>query len=120
MEFEVIEDHSSEYPEPITFTSGTVLTIGERYEGTEDWCDWYLCSVPGQSDGWVPAQVFAVGDDGIARAIEDYSARELNVRRGEVLQGTRHLGGWVWCTRATESDWGWVPLARVRSLPCIP
>lgn len=46
--------HRSEYPDPITFDKGAPLCIGEKYSGNENWEEWYLCSTPGQKDGWVP------------------------------------------------------------------
>jgi hypothetical protein len=36
----VIQDHRSEYPEPITFSEGASLTVGEEYEGPEGWDNW--------------------------------------------------------------------------------
>ncbi len=35
--YHVIQDHTSEYPEPITFEKGAPLTVGEKYEGPEGW-----------------------------------------------------------------------------------
>ena len=57
MKFVVVAQHRSEYPEPITFAKGAELVVGECYAGEEGWDNWYLCSTPGQQDGWVPGQV---------------------------------------------------------------
>ena len=112
----VTEDHTSEYPEPITFTRGAPLTVGERYEGSEGWKDWFFCSTPGQESGWVPAQVIETIDGNAARAREDYTARELNVRKGERLLGARVLNGWVWCKHPADSESGWVPLSNLQEV----
>ena len=113
MRYEVIRPHRSEYPEPITLSKGTALTVGERYEGEEGWQDWYFCSTAGQQEGWVPAQVFQLTAPGAGIAAEDYTARELDVEVGERLEGGRELGGWRWCSRAGGES-GWVPLACLR------
>lgn len=92
MHYEVIQRHRSEYPTPITFAKGAPLFVGERYEGSQGWEDWYFCSTPGQREGWVPAQVFNMTAPGAAVAMEDYTARELDVEVGERLEGGRELG----------------------------
>ena len=110
----VTQDHRSEYPEPITFTKGTLLTVGEKYEGPEDWKDWLLCSTPGQESGWVPAQILEIISGSTARAREDYTARELDVQKGDRLLGSRVLNGWVWCDASADSESGWVPLDKLQ------
>jgi hypothetical protein len=109
-----IQDHTSEYPEPITFGKGTLLTVGEKYEGPEGWDHWHFCNTRGQKGGWVPAQIIDVIDGETACAREDYTARELNVRTGDQVLGTRTLNGWVWCENPSTSESGWVPLACLR------
>jgi hypothetical protein len=112
----VIEEHTSEYPDPITFERGAALTVGEKYEGPEDWDDWIFCESPGQKGGWVPAQIIEIVNDRIARACEDYTARELNVRKGDVLLGARALNGWVWCRTPDSSESGWVPRRNLQEI----
>ncbi|WP_225422607.1 SH3 domain-containing protein [Pseudomonas huaxiensis] len=108
MKFIVMELHRSEFPDPITFTEGTSLQVGEAYQGDEGWEHWYFCETAGQRGGWVPAQVIQMLAPGQGVAREDYTARELDVEVGERLLGGRQLNGWVWCGRDGES--GWVPL----------
>lgn len=114
-QYHVIRDHTSEYPEPITFVRGASLTVGERYKGPEGWDDWFFCETPGQKGGWVPVQIIETVNDKIARAREDYTARELNVREGDLLLGTRTLNGWVWCISIDSLASGWVPLANLQT-----
>ncbi|TYT74380.1 SH3 domain-containing protein [Desulfobotulus mexicanus] len=113
----VIQDHTSEFPEPITFEKGVPLTVGEKYEGPEGWENWIFCETPGQKGGWVPAQIIENITDNTARAREDYTARELNVQKGEQLIGTRTLNGWVWCQKSGSSESGWVPLENLQVNP---
>lgn len=112
----VIQDHTSEFPNPITFEKGTALTVGEKYEGPEGWENWVLCEAPGQEAGWVPAQIIEMVADHTARAREDYTARELSVRTGELLMGEKTLNGWVWCARLSGSGSGWVPLDNLQEV----
>ena len=114
--FLVIKDHASEFPDPIRFERGALLVVGETYDGPEGWADWHFCETPGRNGGWVPAQVIEFQSDGTARAAEDYTARELDVKTGEVVVGSRVLNGWVWCERPASTESGWVPLDNLRQV----
>lgn len=46
----VIQDHTSEFPEPIAFAKGATLAVGQKYEGPEGWENWVFCELPGQAD----------------------------------------------------------------------
>lgn len=107
----VIADHISEYSEPITFEKGADLSIGEKYQGDEDWDNWYFCTTPGQKGGWVPAQVIENVKLETSIALESYTARELNVQTGETVVGERILNGWVWCKKTESPESGWIPLS---------
>lgn len=109
--------HRSEYPDPIVLKQGDALIVGERYDGSEGWDDWYFCSTSAHAGGWVPAQVIARQADGSGHATEDYTARELDVDAGDVLVGGRVLNGWVWCRRDSPAGEGWVPLLAVQTTP---
>ncbi|HBS5818892.1 TPA: hypothetical protein MAK71_003687 [Klebsiella pneumoniae] len=109
-QFVAAGEHISEYPDPISFSKGTYLLIHEKYEGDEGWDNWFFCTVPGHSGGWVPEQLIEWAEDkhhGISK--ENYSARELNVNSGDILKGSREINGWVWCMRLSDKEAGWVP-----------
>ncbi|MCE8019901.1 hypothetical protein HOP51_07200 [Halomonas sp. MCCC 1A11036] len=112
----VIQDHTSEYPEPITLKKGALLSVGEKYEGPEGWDNWVFCETPGQKGGWVPVQILEIVNDKTARAREDYTARELNVRKGGLLLGSRTLNGWAWCKSTDSLESGWVPLENLQEV----
>lgn len=114
MKYIVTTPHRSEYPDPITLNAGDALVVGEKYDGPEGWDGWLFCTTPGHAGGWVPEQVIERHADGTGRALEDYSARELNVDAGEALAGVRTLNGWAWCQRHASAEAGWVPLANLR------
>ncbi|ENH1950003.1 hypothetical protein ABVX03_000549 [Salmonella enterica] len=112
LRFTATDSHTSEYPDPITFTRGTSVIIHEKYEGEEGWDNWYYCTIPGHTGGWVPGQILARCEGtyrGIAR--EDYTAQELEVMKGDVVVGLKSLNGWLWCERISDGKTGWVPLA---------
>jgi hypothetical protein len=110
----VVRDHASEYPEPITFTQGDPLVVGEKYAGPEDWDNWYFCHTPGQKGGWVPAQIIEVVNGNMARARADYTARELSVQRGSIVFCSETMNGWAWCMDGDSTASGWVPLASLQ------
>lgn len=109
----VTKDYASAYPRPITFAKGAPLTVGRKDDGPEGWEDWFFCRTPGQEDGWVPGQAIEIVRGNVAIAREDYTAKELTVRRGEHVVGSRTLNGWAWCARPDDSEAGWVPLANL-------
>lgn len=109
MEYTAIGSHRSEYPDPISFSKGALLVIGEKYEGPQAWDNWYFCTVRGQPGGWVPGQVIEWIDGCRGTAVEDYTAKELDVDEGDLLIGAKVLNGWVWCSRASDGQCGWVP-----------
>ncbi|WP_454256035.1 SH3 domain-containing protein [Pseudomonas sp. Marseille-Q8238] len=110
MKYRVSHTHRSEYPQPITFARGAELEVGEAYIGPEGWDNWYFCTTLGQQGGWVPAQVLDRRGATAAIALEDYTARELDVDIGEIVCGSRQLDGWLWCVREDGLGSGWVPL----------
>lgn len=112
----VVRAHRSEFPNPITFCKGAPLVVGEEYEGSEGWGNWFLCHTPGQEAGWVPGQLIESLGNSAARALDDYTARELNVDEGEILTGSRILNGWLWCQKSGQPEQGWVPLANLNIL----
>ncbi|MFS0826897.1 SH3 domain-containing protein [Pseudomonas phoenicis] len=105
----VIKIHRSEYPQPIRLVAGQPLSIGQRYEGSEGWEDWYLCTCAGQLPGWVPAQLIEVLGIGHGRARETYCAHELDVEPGQIIEALRFLNGWYWCKRLSDGELGWLP-----------
>ncbi|MUM78048.1 ligand-binding protein SH3 [Pseudodesulfovibrio sp. F-1] len=114
MNYLVVKAHRSEFPNPIKLKKGAFIIIGEKYEGPEDWEDWYYCTIPGHEGGWVPRQIIERTEGGGAQALEDYTAMELDVDEGDVLIGARKLNGWVWCRHAAANTEGWVPLENLQ------
>ncbi|EHS0389644.1 hypothetical protein KUQ09_001223 [Salmonella enterica] len=112
LRFTAIDSHLSEYPDPISFTRGTSLIVHEKYEGEDEWDNWFYCTMPDQTGGWVPGQILD-RDEGTNRGLakEDYTARELEVKKGDEVLGQKSLNGWMWCERPSDAQSGWVPLS---------
>ncbi|MCP3774843.1 SH3 domain-containing protein [Paenibacillus sp. MZ04-78.2] len=112
--YNVIKPHRSEYPQPIRLSAGERVILRELYDGPEGWPNWRYCyTLDRKQEGWVPEQIIEKRDqEGIIR--ESYSANELNVDPGDIVNGHRELNQWVWCQReGEEAEWGWVPLDHV-------
>ncbi|GAA0371335.1 SH3 domain-containing protein [Caldalkalibacillus horti] len=109
MKYIVIKKHRTNYSDPITLVKGQFIIVGEKYIGPEKWDNWYFCTTSeNKIGGWVPGQLIDLrGAEGII--LEDYTARELDVNKGEKLVGLKELNGWIWCLRTLNSEEGWVP-----------
>lgn len=118
MKYVVIKAHKSQFPDPIIVLKGELLHVGEKYNGPENWDHWYFCTTAAKKAGWVPAQVIQWLNDKTGIALEDYSARELNVDNGEIVVGLKIMNGWLWCHTDTRAKSGWVPLAHLQRLSC--
>ncbi|MGE8479968.1 hypothetical protein PS623_01479 [Pseudomonas fluorescens] len=116
MKYVVIQAHRSGYPRPIRVAKGDLLEIGQRYEGNESWLDWYLCTCAGQEPGWVPAQLIERVGVAQGRALEHYSAHELDVDPGQQVLALLPMNGWLWCRRAGNGELGWLPLEKLQLL----
>lgn len=109
MKFEIIEEHKNNNPTPLTIRKGTRVKVGKRSDGSESWPNWIYCySLDEVSEGWAPVQIIQIEDEyGIV--LEDYSAKELDVKKGERVEGDIELNGWVWCSKLDGSEEGWLP-----------
>lgn len=114
MNYEVIEAHESNYPNPITIKKGTKVKVGDKYNGPENWEKWRYCyTLDNRTEGWVPEQLLVIENEyGII--LEDYTAKELNVEKGEIIKGMRELNGWLWCIKIIDGDEGWLPKEKLR------
>ncbi len=113
----VLVSRKSDYPDPIELKRGQQVTIGEIYEGNEKWKNWVFCTccLTGKS-GWVPEQIVEkteVADQGTV--LEEYSAAELDVSKGEILSCEKSLNGWLWC-RNSDGIEGWVPFENLQGV----
>jgi len=104
----VKKDYQAQYLDPIAMRSGDEIIIGDR--DTEN-ADWIWCTHPDGRSGWVHESFLSI-EAGAGRASRDYSAKELTVETGEVIELGEERSGWV---RATNScgESGWLPAANL-------
>ncbi|WP_243432331.1 hypothetical protein [Pseudomonas sp. 32_A] len=50
------------------------------------------------------------------RALDHYSAHELDADPGQLVQMVRPLNGWVWCRRHGNDEYGWLPAQKLQPL----
>lgn len=114
MNYIVIESFKSNYPNPIIVKKDMKVLVGDIYNGEENWENWRYCSTfDNESQGWVPEQLLVTENDyGIL--LEDYTAKELSVEKGEIVKGIKELNGWIWCIRLLDKDEGWLPKANLK------
>jgi hypothetical protein len=119
MEFEIIEEHKSNNPTPLIIKKGTRVKVGKRSDESDGWTNWIYCySLDGNSEGWAPVQIIQVESEyGIV--LEDYSAKELGVKKGETIEGDIELNGWVWCSKLNRSEEGWLPKEKMIAIPVL-
>ncbi len=114
MKYIVVKRYESQYPDPITVKKGEKVKLGKRYAGLENWPNWIYChSLRTSKEGWVPEQIIRTkGEYGVL--IANYTAKELDVEKGEQVTGERELNEWIWCRRDRDYEEGWVPKINLR------
>jgi len=121
MKYIVKEDHRTEYPNPITLKQGEKIIVGKTSEETagetpydENWTNWIFCTKPDKSnEGWVPKQIVNIEND-FGIITEDYSAKELDVDEGTIVEGIKELNGWLLSKNSETNEIGWIPLDKLR------
>lgn len=116
--YRVTKSHVSDFPEPITLEKGSHLIIGEKYQGIENWDEWYFCETYGQKGGYVPSQIIQRTSINEGLALAEYTAKELNVQLGDRLIVNKILNGWAWCKTETGEK-GWVPIENLAQFPDV-
>jgi hypothetical protein len=113
MEYIVIKEFKTDNQNPIILKKGEKIIIGEEYNGNEDWSNWIYCKkIDKSNEGWVPKQIIKyINNYGIIT--EDYSAKEMDVEKGIILECIKELNGWIWSKNKRTNETGWVPLNKV-------
>ena len=110
VDYIVIEKYETEYPNPIMLTIGEKVIIGKEHEVTESE-NWIYCTKMDNSNaGWVPKQII---DYKSGRMLRNYSARELTVEEGAILEGIEELNGWLLSKNKSTGEIGWIPMENI-------
>ena len=109
MRYRVIKEYRDAPQNPIEIKKDEVLEFIEESDQDGDWPNWIFCRGKNK-EGWIPRQILDV-DGTIATASEDYSAKEHNLEKGEVLISRKKLNGWVYGEKESNpGTLGWAPL----------
>lgn len=101
----VTEGWDATYSEPIVLREGDAVVVGRR---DAEWPGFVWCDAEAGRAGWVPAAFLDTPDAETANAIREYSARELTVAAGELVDVLESTAGWSWCCSSGGST-GWLP-----------
>lgn len=116
VKYKVIELHKPDSDNPIKAISGETVKVGRESVEADGWRDWIYCySLNNNSEGWIPVQMIKVENEhGVL--LNDYSANELDVSEGDIVNGEIEINGWVWCFREADFEWGWIPKEKITVL----
>jgi hypothetical protein len=107
--FTTIASHKTEYENPIKLVKGEHVKLGKRAP-EENWRDWIWAESSNHEGGWVPIQLIDSSEDESSGVIlENYSAKELNIEKGDSVVKIRALNGWTWVRRMSDNSEGWIP-----------
>ncbi len=110
--FLVIEDYSSQYEEPLKLKAGEVVKTGRRFTEDPEWPGWIWCENSSGKGGWVLERILNISDnDGVV--LDNYNASELSARAGEIIEGVKKEGGWIWGVNPQGVS-GWIPERNVK------
>lgn len=104
--------HRNQYRNPVQLRTGQIVELGVR---DEEWPAFAWVKTADGAAGWAPADWLRPLDGGRAEALRDYSARELDVDRGEQVRLHHEHGGWWWSERA-DGVQGWLPARELELL----
>lgn len=116
MKYQVVEEHKTNNSNPIKVKKGETVKLGRKSDEEDGWSNWIYCySLDSNAEGWTPVQIIQIENEyGIV--LNDYSAKELDVRKGDFVDGEFELNGWLWCSRLNDSEGGWLPKEKIIAL----
>jgi len=93
------------YTDPVRGAAGDRFALGRR---DDEYPGWVWATAADGRAGWLPESWLRVeGESGVL--LRDYTAAELPLEPGDVVDGEVVLNGWLWATNAAGQE-GWVPL----------
>ena len=106
--FKILTSYRSKYKNPIAVIPGEIVKIIE-FEKEEKWKGWVKVEST-TNTGWIPVQILEFSEDGkTGNVLENYTAKELDVEQGEMIEKIYSLNGWTWSRRLNDNDEGWIP-----------
>lgn len=115
----VTKNWTTKHEDPIVLKKGEKVVIDtDRTENKIGWQGWLWC-ISTTNQGWVPEQITQIVANMVkeypeANILEDYSAKELNVNKDDIVLGSKIQNGWIWCTKPGDEEYGWLPLSNLQ------
>lgn len=106
--YKILKEYKTQYENPIVLNIGEKVNLGEE-EKEEKWKGWIWVESK-INEGWIPIQILKISDDKkIGIITEFYTAQELNVKEGELIEKVKSLNGWTWSRNVKTGNEGWIP-----------
>ena len=97
------------YEHPINLSWREQVKLGKRAP-EENWKDWIWAENNKKEGGRVPIQIIDFSEDkNYGIVLEDYSAKELNIDKDELIIKMKTLNGRSWVRKISDNDEGWIP-----------
>ncbi len=113
----VTKNHKSELHIPLIAKKGEIV---EGQVRETEWEGWLWCRNSSGVHGWVPKTYLeSMSESGQFQFLNDYTARELTVSKGQEVIALNEESGWVW-VRTTLGEEGWIPLENLQDLKDKP
>lgn len=106
--YKILKEFRTQHKNPIVLNVGEKVNLGEE-EKEEKWKGW-IWAESKTNKGWIPLQIIKISDDkrtGIL--LEFYSAKEMDVDKGDLIKKIKSLNGWTWSRNLKTENEGWIP-----------
>lgn len=115
MQYKVVKEYQDAPTSPIRIVKGEKLQFVEESNPDGDWANWIFCRGENK-EGWVPKQILTI-DNGAVIVLEDYFAKEHNLKVGDILVKEHELNGWIWSQKlGGAKEFAWAPLNHLSPL----
>jgi uncharacterized protein YgiM (DUF1202 family) len=99
------------YSDPIDVRAGESVIVGDA---DPEWPGWVWCVDPRGKGGWTPEEIVERSPETRTGIVsQDFTARELKIRAGEIVSLLRLQSGWYWA-RGGNGEEGWIPATHVK------
>ena len=115
MRYQALADFAVNYPHPLRLAKGEQVKVAQR---DRMWPEWIWTTNANGLSGWVHESQLTI-EGNVAHAAEASNAQEISLRKGDIIESLRELGGWHWCRKADGQE-GWTPGYNLRALEPEP
>ena len=115
MEYIVVKERETDYPDPIIIKKGDIVITYEKCN-VVGWKNWIKCEV-NRKTGWVPIQILKIINNWNTIANKDYTANELTIKIGDRFIKENEMNGWSFGFLKNEpKNEGWIPNENIQEM----